>query len=364
MYYSAMRKLYMSILVCMLVLVTTVVTTYAWAGILVYSTSEMFFVDLADDVESDFKIKISTDGINFKDDLSAADIKRSILKNMEYYSEIDHFSDEQIEKVFEGIELHSLSTQIKDNKLGSFVYLQDIVKYGFDYKFDSIESEEARKSHFDFDIYLAFEYKDMDNINDSILNTNHNIYLSNISNMLVGDVQTVTLSNPFVFDNYFNGQVFERVTVNSASAGRVALSKYPIVDKGNPSLYDDVDPVDLTIYQGGTALPTVEDGVYSFGGMLQERDNIGFLQYNELHRPIISTSMLNEFIDNRGNEISIVDNPNGSWIVNVNEGLTIEKMVKFNVQMWIEGFDADCFEAINRMPIELNLTFSSTYEGL
>ena len=137
------------------------------------------------------------------------------------------------------------------------------------------------------------------------------------------------------------------------------MSIYPVVDKGDVSQYEGISPKSLTIFQGGTALPTVVNNVYSFGGMLPERDNIGFLQYNELHRPVISSSLLDDFIDNRGEEVSIESDVD-SWIITKDDGLTIEKMVKIKIQMWIEGFDADCFRVIGNLSIDLNLTFAST----
>ena len=43
---KAMRKVYMSILASMLVLVTTVVTTYAWANLSQYTSTERFEIGL------------------------------------------------------------------------------------------------------------------------------------------------------------------------------------------------------------------------------------------------------------------------------------------------------------------------------
>ena len=45
----ALKKLYMSMLVSMLVLVTTVVTTYAWASISDYASTERFEIGLNND---------------------------------------------------------------------------------------------------------------------------------------------------------------------------------------------------------------------------------------------------------------------------------------------------------------------------
>lgn len=353
-----MRKLYMSILASMLVLITTVVTTYAWAGIQDRATTEKFHINLDKNPEADYSLQISLDGINFSEFLSSIDIKRSILKNMEYSSEIDDLDDDNIVEIFEDLRLHSVSTQRKGNELGSFVYLEDIKEPGYQYDFYAEESLTAKRSHFEFDLYLSYKYKD-DSQGATVINKKHSIYLANTNQILTGEDKTVSLSNPFQFKNHFPGIIFNSVTVNSASAARVAMFIYPTVDKGNVRDYDGVFAKSLTIYQGGTSTPSFYNGAYSFGGLLTAEDNIGFLQYNELHRPIISDQLLDNFIINRGDEIPLAS-VSDKWIITEDDGLTVEKMIKIKIIMWVEGFDADCFKVISNLPIDLNLTFANT----
>lgn len=357
----ALKKLYMSMLVSMLVLVTTVVTTYAWASISDYASTERFEIGLNNDEFSDYAILISLDGVNFSEFLDPVDIKREILKNKNIHSEIANLPDSSIESLFKDLEMHPVSTQRIGNELGAFISLDDI-KPGFKYDFNGVETEVASRAYFEFDLYLTFDYVGEGAVNDDVLNQKHSVYLANIEEMITSTTKGVALSGPFEFENYFPGEEFEfNVKVNAASATRLALSKYDVVDRGNVAAYDGVKPSDLTIYQGGSSTPTVdEDGVYSFGGLMPEGDNLAFVEYNRLHDPI-STSLLNEFINNRGKEIAFGE-ATDRWVVTEADGLTVNKMIKFTVCMWIEGFDADCFHVIGDSSVSLNLTFSSSSE--
>ena len=354
----ALRKLYMRILACMLVLVTTVVTTFAWAGISDYASTERFEISLENDELRDFSLLISLDGVNFTDVLDITEIKKYILMKMYPMSKYDELTAFSINKMFDSLNLDPVSTQRKENNLGPFVNLEMVKQRGFKYSFDATESELVRKSYFDFDIYLCYEYTG-GQVNDTILNSKHSILLNKINNILEGKKKNNRLSNDFMFKNYFQGTVFRNVKVNSASAARVALSKFPVVDKGKPANYENVSPTNLIIFQGGTAEPSHNDGVYSFGGLMPAEDNLAFVEYNRMNDDyVISNRILEDFISNRGEEISIVDS-SSRWIVNQNDGLTVDKMIKFNVKMWVEGFDADCFSVINNTPLTLSLNFSS-----
>ena len=64
---------------------------------------------------------------------------------------------------------------------------------------------------------------------------------------------------------------------------------------------------------------------------------------------------LNDYFDelNRNNNV-LADTDLGFGIIN---GKRTE--MKITVDFWFEGWDADCFEIINRSPVTLNLVFST-----
>ena len=74
------RKMNLSIITCMLVLVLNVTTTFAWAGLQTYSNVENFDVSL--ESSQTYQIKISLDGENFSSNLNELAFKRTVLDNM------------------------------------------------------------------------------------------------------------------------------------------------------------------------------------------------------------------------------------------------------------------------------------------
>ena len=74
------RKMNLSIITCILVLVLNVTTTFAWAGLQNYSNVEDFDMSLESSLE--YELKISLDGINFYNEINELDFKKVLLKNM------------------------------------------------------------------------------------------------------------------------------------------------------------------------------------------------------------------------------------------------------------------------------------------
>ncbi len=357
---TIIRKMWLSIFTATLVLIVSVATTYAWTGFLSFSTVEKFNVSLKSEEQSDYKILISTDGIHFSDELDTLELKKEILSNMG----IDGLtSNKMVEDRFSKIVLNAVSMQKNNQHIGPFVSLSEITKPNFNYSNVIQESDAVKKSYFNFDLYLTFDYSGAaENITDVVLNAGQVVYLADIPNLITGSVRSSHLSNPYSFQDYFKGETLTRTTVNSASSVRVSISKYELMKRGEPDNTKQV--TETQIYQGGTALPTLDEGVYSFGGMMEDANNIAFKEYNTINRKEpISIELLNEFRKNRSDSngkedaIAIDETREGQWLVDVDEGLNTKTMVKLNVKMWIEGFDADCFEVISGLPVCLNLTF-------
>src|SRR5574344_2612648 len=94
------RKMYISILTCVLVLCTTITTTYAWLGSLPYSNVGKF--SLAVDFEQgDYSLKISADGENFYESLTDVQVKRAVLIGTGNYTESELVSDDTVLTKFE-----------------------------------------------------------------------------------------------------------------------------------------------------------------------------------------------------------------------------------------------------------------------
>lgn len=357
------RKMYLSILTSILVLVVSVTTTYAWAGILSYSSTEQFVINLDKVEHSDFSILISLDGKNFSEGINMTDLKRAILENMDV--DCSRLSDGTVQDLFNKIVLNPVSMQTRGNKMGPFVCLEDITRTsGFSYGAVTSESNLAKKSYFNFDLYLTFDYTGSnENISDEVLSSNQSVLLSSASSLVEGQTKGIQLSQPYRFQDYFNQEEIKVTHVNVSSAARVALTKYEVVERGHPEAATTVS--DLIIYQGGTATPTKQNDVYSFGGIMDGQNNLAFTEYNNINALKISEQTLNEFHQNRCDEtgfedaIAFSDLSDGHWFIGQQDGLNTKTMMKLNVKMWIEGFDGDCFNVLGHSKITLNLVFST-----
>lgn len=359
------RKVYLSILTSLLVLIVTITTTYAWTGILSYASTDPFNIGLEKIETSDYSIQISLDGKNFSDGIPLVEIKRSILSNMDLNVDVSTLPSNAVERLFSGIGLLPVSMKRNNNDVGLFASLEEFTKEGFKYENYSEESALVKKSYFKFDLYLSFEYRNPEVTEETILKKQQEVYLSNLENMMHSTSKSIFLANSFTFKNYFPFKKFTEATVYTSSSARTSLAKYEVVEKGKPELYEGKSPTKTYIYQGGTALPTENaDGSYSFGGIMPAEDNIGFAEYNKINdKKQLSNELLEEFQLSRAEEISIIGAPQ-QWIVTKEDNLTVQKMIKFSICMWIEGFDADCFNVVSFMPVTFNLIFSTRSDDL
>ena len=352
------RKMNLSIITCMLVLILSVTTTYAWAGLQNYSNIEN--IDFNLESSETYAIQVSLDGISFFDEIKEIDLKETILRNMGIITE-EEVSDSEINSLMENVILDPLSTKRVDNELGAFVSIDDIRRKDFNYD-THVETKKVREAYFNFDIYVSLkyigEYED-----DFYLKSFQELYVSNLSELLMGNDKTYKLKSNHILENYFKDITLSTVTVNSSSAARISFTKYEVMDKSNPVINDSTETI---IYQGGTSTPTLNDDVYCFGGFMSSKDNLAYMDFNSIHyTKQISEEVFNEFYKNRTDESGLEDalsidqlNDNKFKLISAEDGFNTTKMMKINVKMWLEGFDADCFEVVSSMPIGFKLVLS------
>ena len=355
------RKMNLSIITCILVLVLNVTTTFAWAGLLNYSNVENF--DLSLNSLEDYKLKVSLDGINFSDNIDDLEFKKQILTNMGLYSIA--YTDTNIKREFSKIILNPVTTKRIGNELGPFVSIDEIREEDFNYE-GFKESNYVRQSYFNFDIYITLDY--VGGETDEIYTDSYkDIYITELSNLLNGEERSYKLKSNYILENYFKDIELSTVKVNTSSAARISFTKYQVMERGRPI---NSHILDTFIYQGGTQTPTEKDGVYSFGGFMNNSDNLAYLEFNDLHEEgPLSIDVFNEFYQNRvNNETGYEDaisidqlETDHIKLIDSNDKLNVNSMIKVNIKMWLEGFDADCFEAIAALPVSFNLVLANYY---
>ena len=347
---NIIRKVYLSIMISILCMITLVTATFAWVGFLDNSSFEKFEIYLNGSELEEYGIEISLTGETgtFGSSVDMHELKTIILKNTGLKN-VDYMSSKDVEDTFNKMTLDQCTVIPNSDK--SFPEFRDA-------------DNKVTKKYFKFDIYLspfrAFEDE----------NTTGNEYLLNAylkGDLLQGTKDKKNLINKFTYPSYFinnvnnalkgNDEVFKNVTVDSSSACRVAIQKYEIVDKYRVEAYNGSSTVqDLIIFQGGTAMPTYDKitGVYSFGGIMNDDCNLALYDYN-MKYPNDRKRVPSELFS-RGD---IEYTPNYQIIDSSMEKIGINQMMKMTIYFWFEGWDADCFNVIDRKPVTLNLNFST-----
>ena len=270
------KKLYISILTSILVLLTTVATTFAWVGVFANSTFESFDVIIKASGLEEYGIVISATGEEgtFSDSISSTSIKRQILANWGYHdSEV--MDDNRENNLFSSLNMHQCTNTpvVNGNK---------IQKLG---QFKTIEGNETRQ-YYKFDIYISStRFYEKSSSTSFLLDAYLNPGLLQAKTKQYRLLGTVPFPSSYVsplidlpngIRAINGGEEFLEVNSNVASAARVAFEKYEVVERGEPSLYEGKEPISTIIYSGDSFnYPTYNeiDNIYEFGGILPDAYN-------------------------------------------------------------------------------------------
>lgn len=370
------KKLYISILTSILVLLTTVATTFAWIGVFANSTFEQFEIDIKASGLEEYGIEISATGEDgtFSDSISGNVIKRQILSNWGY-SNVEMLSDDTVDSLFSALNMHQCTNTpiLQDGK---------IQKLG---EFRTIENN-LTKQYFKFDIYVSSTRFYEGNSSSAYL---LDVYIN--QGLLQSPVKKYDLIGPVTFPNAFvsplnnlptgiralsGGDVVSTVYSSAASSARVAFEKYEVVSRGNPSAYEGKEPVSTIIYSGDSYdYPTYNEtnNSYEFGGILPDNSNFAVMYYNYYDfvnalNGVSHVSVPSSIYSIRGVESATADRTLHSTTnhlidsQNSNEQIGLTAMMKVTVSFWIEGWDADCYSILDRNPINLSISLGIANE--
>ena len=370
------KKLYISILTSILVLITSVATTFAWVGVFANSTFQEFDIKIKSSSLEEYGIEISATGEEgtFSESIDGVIIKRQILTNWGY-NNVDLLDDERVEAIFSTLNMYQCTNTpvLKDGK---------IQKLG---QFKTIENNNTR-NYFKFDIYIAatryYEGTSGSNflldvyLNQGLVTSNVKKYKLNGSVSYPSSFINPLINLPDGVNGISGGDEFTTVYVNPASATRVAFEKYEVTTRGNFSYYEGKEPISTIIYSGDSYnYPTYNEitNVHEFGGILPDDYNFAVKYYNNYdfvfaRNGVNSVSVPSSIYNIRGPESNTCDLPlhstNNHLIDpnNENEQIGLSKMMKVSVSFWIEGWDADCFSVLDRNPITLSVSLQTANE--
>ena len=363
---NVVKKVYISILTCVIVMITMVATTFAWVGILTTTGVGEFEIGIRPSQNVDnYNLLISADDITYSKLIEQADIddysmkiKQQIMKNMgiNYENTLTNPNDPQIINTFfnRTVSLEPVSTNLINNTLSDF--------YSMSYSNDNtinISEQNISKKYYKFDIYLKISPNNTEDLSD----IDGNLFICNLAESLTGKSCTGTLANKNHFGNILDekykllNDLPSTVTVDSSSSARFALSIYDPIAVNDK--YINETPRRTVIYQGGSNYPTLNNGIYSFGGILPEEYNLALKEINTIYKTNYGND---DFPEGRTNDIeissgdgSIIDS-NSDYCFGIRNGVV--NKIKLTIYFWFEGWDADCMYFIDRKAVNLNLRFA------
>ncbi len=387
---KVLRKVMLSTLITLMLIVTFGTITFAWVGINSTSRFEPFDITLdavdlnetSDMFKQAYGLEISLTGKkgSFTTSIDQTELKRHILYN--YYGKNNDYlndtikSNQVIINEFNALILDQATLDTTNFNSTDKTYY-NANKTGLEFK--NIDGDPTTKV-FKFDLYVSV-YKVFEPSED--VSDNLDVYLT--GNILKGTNRSVGTIFDYTYptsyekaysalgisegNEYTNsgtnailpGTTISGVkTVNSASSARIAFTKYKIVDKYHPEYYlpeyylsnDEIKK--CYIYQGGTKYPTVENDIYSFGGILEDEVNFALYNYNKKHpddvRAIPENVLYRKDID-----IEYKATDLNQLVDSTTEKISESKMIKMTIYFWFEGWDADCFDVIDRSPVSINI---------
>ena len=250
------NKLYLSIALVVLSLLTMVATTYAWVGLLTSTTFDEFTINLQknDGEIEDYGLEFSLTGElgSFKEKLDQTEIRKVLLHNAGV--DISGYNDNVINEMFRKFRLEQCTTALSStHTLGSFRNMRNEVTTKY-YWFDlyvsifKIGAEDDGQSEKKLNLYLR----------KKILSASTPTNADGIYSMRLVNGITYPSVNPTgeqilgrLGGIPLGATVSETVSINIANSCRVALEKYETANKGDLSVYLQNNRTGLFIYQNG-----------------------------------------------------------------------------------------------------------------
>ncbi|MCR5349583.1 MAG: hypothetical protein K6E20_01180 [Acholeplasmatales bacterium] len=379
--FKGTKKIVMSIVMMIVSALAMVVTTFAWVGITSNNTFERITINLETDNEkSDYGIMLSLtgDANDFHETIDTVDLQRQLLVNMGYDKDSLE-SDSTVQNVFSRIKLAQCTTvkDYDDGGTGECVYLDPFLTLEGNTPYANMNNRTTRyKGYFEFDIWVSLYRIGGSSSSDNRLS----IYLRNgdAGGLFSSSTTTSYIANEIKFPgadvpgalNYLSNEnnfgpgksIQGDVSINAASAVRLSVQKAYSVTYGDNTNYLNHQYKGLNIYKYGGDLPSYNNksGIYDFGGILPDEYNFARLQYNSTHRAEEHLGSVPEMaLPEKRGDITFADDGVVNHIVNEADNVTTANMIKLHFAFWFEGWDSDCFEAINDVPVSVNLSFST-----
>ena len=369
---KALRRMYVSILMLGLSIIAIGFTTYAWVGIASNSTFDNFTINLkpneTDDSEYGIQLSLTGKKGDFSDSIDPTNLKRQLLIN--FGVDVSRLTDTGVEIEFNKLNLDQCTVSRKDSNPNFF---NEFFNMG-----DGANGAYITKKYLWFDLYISLYRKDGE---EDLGDQNLSIYLRQVENdegrleIIDSDISSTNVLNKIKYPSYnptgrnilgngidFGQTITGNVLVKPSTAARLAFQKFDAKEVGDTSWYED-NVKSLTIYRTGSEFPTYNSltGVYDFGAILEKEYNFAYNYHTSLmgyNFDYMEPYVKFDDVFNRG-DILYKDDGITNHIIKDEDGVTTNKMARFRIYFWFEGWDANCFDVIDRQKVSINLAFST-----
>lgn len=363
------KKLYISLFSLLLLVVVAGTATFAWFKL----NTNAWFDDLELKANAENGIKISVDGKNFKSNLTEEDLKVAILAKVYGYS-VGYIDGEIY--------------YTKMNSKGTLEYLP-VGNYKEDFeRIIVLEPLTSNNGHTFKDLYGRSkgldtgEYVNLDIYFKGDDNSARTVYFSNSekyyddyvvpkTEIVVKDEETISfpnnLSGSFSTYNPQTGEIFKyekslnnqpefefRTLASNAARFSVRATSGEVVEE-NYRIYEINEGI-------GSYATDFNENYYvgASGAKYDAKKNAAFTYYNN-----VRGFETGQYIE----EISFEDVPNTFKAFDTVEGATVVRLdesndygqtgkAKINMNIWIEGWDADCIDSIWDQSIQVKFAFT------
>lgn len=356
------RKLITWISTMALLIVCITTSTYAWFQL----NSEGWVGDFNFNFDTDEGILISVDGTNYSQGISNENLMRAMVKEAYGYT-YDNYGN-LLDKDLQTIKVEKLRDLFEEISLDA-VTSKDGKKFRDYY---NVDMDATSKKMYQFEIYIKlFASKSSDVVTPiyfihdvNAMDTNTKIeseivkyrYMNNFTSF---DPTTFEIKHysPAKVEDENGSLVYPTIEVSAKDALR--FSTQTLVEE-NDELVEDVKVYELN--QGLGSYATKLDSSITENKELAKYDatkNAGFTLLNaSLTTPLVAM----EYEDIPTKLYENFESEEAQILCNLYNSNDYTNKVKFSV--WIEGYDADCFNGIGRSKINVSFGFSLDKGGV
>jgi hypothetical protein len=323
-----LKKLYLSILASILILITTITVTYAWITL----SNDAYTESIKFDIAGGDGMQISLDGVNFYNYIGTTLFKDELMAHYGYTRDnLNNFK------------YHAMSLENPNDPESDFLELRENKLLSENYELKRVENN---KNYLDFDLYFTTD-----------LNTNisEGIY-QGIGVSFTGEIFDSHATDYKLLHKIHHiglNDDLDKIKVNASNAMRLSTTVYSPVDKGDLTNASNSIVRKKIYYQGSDTYQSLVEG-YDFGNLrCQNVANEYFYKLTGFNPQNLSNYSDTVF--------RLEERILNKRIIEPDLYLVSGKMIKVHFKIWLEGWDPDCFDACANQIINLNLRFKTTY---